>query len=182
MSEAMELYQQSTTPIGETQLGVLSQLCQEMLDLENASEKLAADLADVNKRLQEYRIGRIPGLMNELNLSELKLASGAKIAVSQVINCRFKIETKQDALQWLDDNNFGSMVKHEVSVDFGKGEDLKAKQAVAALTDMGLQPSDTKDVHFQTLSAWARRQVAENATLPSNLFDLSILNIAKVKS
>lgn len=181
MSELTVLYEQAASNPSVEGLGELSSLCLQMLVQEQEVERLEAKLAEEKRKLQDYRISKVPGLMVELNLSEVKLASGARIILQRVINCKLRPAVKLEAFQWLEVAGHGAMIKHELEVEFGRGEGEIAAKAAAILTEMGLRPSVTKDVHYQTLSAWARRFVEDGGAVPPDLFDLSILNIAKVK-
>ena len=164
------------------ELSDLSRLCLQMLAVGQEVEALEAALSAKKRQLQEYRVDKIPNLMQELGVSELVLSSGAKIVIQRVINCRFNVMQKINAFKWLEQHGQASMIKHELAVEFARGESELAAMATEMLTKLGLKPSVSKDVHFQTLSAWARRQVDVGAEVPANLFDLSIVNLAKVKA
>ena len=162
-------------------LGQLSALCQEMLTVRAECEQIEAHLKERKKALQELQASRIPALMAELKMDAIMMSNGVKIVIQRIINCRFNVVNKFNAFEWLDEHGHGSMIKHEVSVDFGRGEGEVAQKAVSALTELGLKPSVSKDVHFQTLSAWARRELEAGHEVPANYFELSILDLAKVK-
>lgn len=178
--DAVNLYQEEAEK-AKPDLGELTKLCGEMENLESQCAEMEAALALKKGELQSYRVQKIPGLMTELGVKDLTLTSGAKIVLSRIINCRLNQLQKTEAFEWLEKREFGAMIKREVAVNFGRNEEDIAAKAVEALSALGLKPSVNKDVHFQTLSAWARRQVEAGGDVPATLFDLSILNIAKLK-
>jgi hypothetical protein len=181
MNDIVNLYDSEVKTPDPGALGELSNLCLQMLTQQQEVQSIEEQLLEAKKILQDFRVSRIPGLMQELGISDLKLASGAHIFLQRVVSCRLKPLEKMKAFEWLEVHEFGAMVKHELSASFGRGEGELANKAALALITMGLQPSLTKDVHFQTLSAWARRQVEEGGVIPEDLFDLSIVNLAKIK-
>ena len=181
MDDPAEFYRANAQTQDTGQLGQLSVLCQEMMVQRGEVEKIEQQLTDAKKKLQELQAGRIPALMAELKLESLTLASGVKIVISRHVGCKFDPATKFEALQWLDAQGHGSMIKHEVFVNFGRGEGELANKAAEALVNLGLKPSQVKDVHHATLAAWAKREVEAGHEVPANLFNLSIFDLAKVK-
>jgi hypothetical protein len=178
--DAVDLYKEEVGKV-KPELGTLTKLCEEMVSLEVQVGDLEEALKAKKSALQEYRVQKIPGLMQELGVSDLTLTSGAKIVINRVITCRLNQLQKTEAFEWLEMREFGAMIKREVAVNFGRNEEDIAAKAVEALSALGLKPSVNKDIHFQTLSAWARRQVEAGGEVPAQLFDLSILNLAKLK-
>jgi hypothetical protein len=178
--DAVELYAKEREA-QKPELGTLTKLCDEMVALEMLVGDMEEALKVKKSALQEYRVQKIPGLMQELGVSNLTLTSGAKIVLQRVVSCRLNQLQKLEAFEWLEKHEFGAMIKREVAVDFGRNEEEIAAKAVEALTALGLKPSVNKDVHFQTLSAWSRKQLEAGGEIPATLFELSILNLAKLK-
>ena len=182
MNDAVvKIYEDTVEKPDTGELGKLSILCQEMLTQERFVAQIEEELSAAKKVLLDYKASKIPALMQELRLNQLTMASGVVIALQRVINCRFRPTEKMHAFEWLEQHNLGSMIKHELEVEFGRGEGDLANKAVEILTELGLRPSVSKDVHFQTLSAWARREVEAGNEVPATFFDLTILNLVKVK-
>lgn len=181
MNDVVSMYETEGAVRDLGELGELSSLCMQMLAHQQKVDKMEAELSAMKKVLQEFKVSKIPNLMQELGLNELRLSSGTMILLQRVISCRLKPDLKLEAFTWLEEHEFGSMIKHEVGVELGRGEGALAAKAVELLSGLGLKPSVSKDVHFQTLSAWARRQVEVGFEIPANIFDLSIVNLAKVK-
>ena len=162
-------------------LGELSTLVAEMLKQEEHVNAMKAILATEEAKLQTLRTAKIPGLMAELGLSEVKTESGHKIYVDQVVTCKLFPGHQDEALKWLEQNEYGGLIKHEVSLKFGKDSEGEVSAAVRALNAAGFRPDVEKGVHPMTLKAWAKRQVEGGGQVPTNLFDLNTFSIAKVK-
>ena len=70
----------------------------------------------------------IPTMMQEMNISTLKLADGSSVEVKPVYGASIPTAKKEEAFKWLRDNGLGDLIKNEVTVAFGRNEDNKAQQ------------------------------------------------------
>lgn len=164
------------------QLGELGVLVSDMMRRRLEIAETENHLAGMKRDYNELAIGKIPSLMAELGLSEVRTQEGARITVQREVYCKFAEGEKEHGLVWLDTNGYGALIKHEVSVEFGKGEAERATLAINALKAAGFNPQDTTDVHPMTLKAWAKRQVEGGDEIPSQYFNVNTFSIAKVKS
>ena len=64
--------------------------------------------------------------MNEMSLSSLKLADGSSVEVKKIYGASIPIAKREAAFNWLRDNDLGDIIKNEITVSFGRGEDNKA--------------------------------------------------------
>ena len=137
-----------------------------------------------NKKLEADDIGSrvIPELLAEQGLSEIKLADGSKVSVKKEFRATVpKDDTKREnALQWLRTNGLGDIIKNNVSVTFGKGEDDKAKQLLDLAAENGYEPQQKSDVSWNTLTALYRERVEAGLDMPSDCFSLWIKDKTKI--
>ena len=80
------------------------------------------------------------------------------------------------------ENDHGDLIKNNVSVSFGKGEDSNAVSLKSELEAKGLVVDQKQDVHWQTLRGFVKEQIEKNKTLPSETFGLYIANRTKIKT
>jgi hypothetical protein len=137
------------------------------------TKKLEAD--DISSRV-------IPELLAEQGLSEIKLADGSKVSVKKEFRATVpKDDTKREnALQWLRDQGLGDIIKNNVSVSFGKGEDDKAEQLLNLAAENGFEPQQKSDVSWNTLTALYRERVEAGLDMPSDCFSLWIKDKTKI--
>ena len=124
----------------------------------------------------------IPELLNEQGLSEIKLSDGSKVSVKKEFRATVPKDDikKEAALQWLRDQNLGDIIKNNVSVTFGKGEDDKAKQLLNLAAENGFEPQQKSDVAWNTLSALYQERVEAGLDMPSDSFSLWIKDKTKI--
>ena len=84
----------------------------------------------------------IPKLMEDMNLSSLKLRDGSELSVKKIYSASVKADKKAEAIKWLRDNGLGDIVKNNVIVYLSSYEDNKAVDYVSFLRGrMGLNLS-----------------------------------------
>ena len=153
----------------------LKQKEDEIADLEEQlkAKKLEAD--DISSRI-------IPELLHEQGLSEIKLSDGSKVSVKKEYRCTLpKNEDKREqCYKWLRDQGLGDIIKNNVFVTFGKGEDDKAEQLLNLAAENGFQPQQKSDVAWNTLTALFQERVESGLDMPSEVFSTWIKDKTKI--
>ena len=122
----------------------------------------------------------IPNMLAEQGLSSLKLADGSAVEVKKSYSCTIKKDDVESAYQWLRKNGLGDLIKNEVAVTFGKGEDNKAQQLLDLAEQEGYEPQQKSKVEPMTLKALFRERVEAGLDMPSNLFNIFIKDQTKI--
>ena len=160
-------------------------IAQECVNLKQKEDEIA-ELEDKLKKKKEeadYISSKvIPELLAEQGLSEIKLADGSKVSVKQEFRATLpKDEVRRDAAyQWLRDQGLGDIIKNNVSVTFGKGEDDKAQSLIDLAVANGYEPSQKSDVAWNTLTALYEERVKAGLDMPSDVFSLWIKDKTKI--
>lgn len=148
----------------------------EMLNIQSRQ----AELAEEKRKISQEKI---PNFMNSLGFSELKLKDGSSVEVKPVIKCSIPKEQKEKTLEWMRENNSGDLIKNELILELGKGDDEIAAQIIKEVAEkFGKMMNREENVHWQTLNAWAKEQIANGVQLPSDLFSLFMFSEAKIKA
>ena len=84
------------------------------------------------------------------------------------------------AYNWLRENGLGDIIKNEVAVQFGKGEDNKAEQLLSLAEQEGYEPTQKQKVEPMTLKALFRERVEAGLDMPSQLFNIFIKDQTKI--
>ena len=124
----------------------------------------------------------IPELLAEQGLSEIKLADGSKVSVKKEFRATVPKDylKREAALQWLRDQGLGDIIKNDVTVSFGKGEDDKAEQLLRLAADNGFEPQQKSDVAWMTLTALFRERIESGLDMPSDVFSTWIKDKTKI--
>ena len=122
----------------------------------------------------------IPTMMQEMNLSTLKLADGSAVEVKPVYGASIPVAKKEDAFNWLRSNGLGDLIKNEVTVSFGRNEDNKAAEYANLAQGQGYQPVQKLKVEPMTLKALVRERIESGQDMPSDLFNVFAGNRTKI--
>lgn len=150
-------------------------ISEEIAEAENALAKKK----EVLKRILEEDI---PEAMREQTLTKFDLSDGRKISLRDEVFASIKEVSKDQALRWLKENEFGDIIKTQVISSFGKGEESKAsKLAEKLLKQFGDEHiSMNSTVHPQTLKALQRELMTKGETLPDLYFNVHAVTVAKI--
>ena len=122
----------------------------------------------------------IPEIMEQMKLKTLKLQDGSAIEVKEIYGASIPVANREGAYKWLRDNDLGDLIKNEITVSFGRGEDNKANDYASLAEKNGYQPSQKMKVEPMTLKALYRERVESNQDLPSEHFNLFKGNKTKI--
>jgi len=112
----------------------------------------------------------IPQLMDKMNLKTLKLKDGSELSVKNRFFASIKADKKAEAIQWLRDNGLGDIVKNNITVTFGQGEDNKAVKYAGLAREQGFEPTQDEKVHSASLSVVMKEIKDKGQDIPSDLF------------
>lgn len=164
-----------------------------MLLLEQAKTRLA-QLAD---EVFKIKTEEIPSIMDQYNLSEIKLKDGSKVQIrplvqaslpaeGAILKCkdgeeRHVLRERQKAgFVYLRKNGAGALIKTQIKADFGKDAEAKASKAVATLRKLGIQAEVSKGVHPQSLTAWVKERIENGSPVDMELFKVFSGQVAEI--
>jgi len=122
----------------------------------------------------------IPEIMEEMKMKTMKLQDGSGIEIKKIYGATIPIDKKEGAYQWLRENDLGDLIKNEVTVSFGRGEDNKASNYANLARENGFEPAQKLKVEPMTLKAEYRSRVEKGLDLPSEHFNLFKGNKTKI--
>lgn len=146
-------------------------------DVTRAEEELKAAQGRV-RNLEEHTL---PELMREAAQERLRTLDGYDLQLSEVIRASIPSGRMGEAVMWLRANGQGSIVKTEVKLTFGKGQEQTAAEAADALQRAGFTPDFKPSVHPQTLSAAVREMMANGVDVPLPLLGVWVQPVVKMK-
>ena len=145
----------------------------------SSAEASLKELKEQEKQLNNFTI---PELMEKMNLSTLKLKDGSELSVKKIYSATMKADKKADCIQWLRNNGLGDIVKNEITVNFGQGEENKAMAYATLARGQGYEPSQKEAVHAMTLKVTMEDWKNKGNVVPEDLFWTFDGNQTKVKT
>ena len=168
-----------------TKVNDAESLSEQALKLKEMEKDLAAKEDEIKKLKQDIDIisGEvIPTMMQEMNLSSLKLADGSSIEVKPVYGASISASKKEEAFNWLRNNGLGDLIKNEITVSFGRNEDNKAASYAELAQGQGYQPTQKLKVEPMPLKALVRERLESGKEMPTDLFNVFEGNRTKITS
>lgn len=149
------------------------QLTDKVHQLKNLEDEIANAEEGVKKLKEQARIIselEIPSMMKEMNITKLKLRDGESVEVGKFYSASIPADKQGDAFEWLRSNGLGDVIKNDITVTFGRGEDNKAATYAVLARGQGFEPIQKIGVHAQTLKALVRERIESGLDVPSDLF------------
>jgi len=165
-------------------------------------DSIVADLSEQLKRAEDTRkeIARdiLPTLMDEAMMTSFTLESGAHLDVVTKVSAKIKEDQRDGAMQWLDDNGHGGIIKGEVKVTVPRDQ-KDVMTAIEQLLAGGLDQGDVEecinkintfsgkvsvkeDVHPSTLKSFVKEVLeADDGTFPRDMFGVFEFREIKIK-
>ena len=135
------------------------------MKLQNAEESVSK-LKEQAKTLSQFEI---PKMMEEMHITKLKLKDGESVEIKKIYGASIPPQHQEAAFTWLRENGLGDIIKNDITVTFGRGEDNKASEYATLAQGQGFEPVQKIGVHPQTLKAVVRERLESGQEMPSDI-------------
>jgi len=142
----------------------LANKVQELKNLEDEIKNAEDGIKKLKEKANIISQFEIPQMMEEMNIKKLKLKDGETVEVSNFYSA--SILDEDAAFNWLRDNGRGDIIKNDITVTFGRGEDNKAAKYAVLAKGQGYEPVQKVGVHPQTLKGVVRECHESGIELP----------------
>jgi hypothetical protein len=158
----------------------LSTLVRELRDVDRSIEDLEGTLKTLKDQRQKLTMERIPLLMDEMGMSRVDV-DGVTVFRKMIVSASISEKNKEAAFGWLRENGLDDIIKNDVTVSFGKGQDNQAKNAVGILQEQGFAPEIKTHIHPMTLKAFVKERVEDSKPIDLDMFGAFIVNAAEIR-
>ena len=145
-------------------------------EIQNAEESVAK-LKEKAKTLSQFEI---PVMMEEMHITKLKLKDGESVEIKKIYGASIPPQHQEAAFTWLRNNGLGDIIKNDITVTFGRGEDNKASEYATLAQGQGFEPVQKIGVHPQTLKAVVRERLESGQEMPSDIIKTYAGNSTKI--
>lgn len=183
----------------EDALARIAELANEIIRLEVEAERRADALKETQEELRTLTEETLPTLMESCGVKDFTLADGSKVTISDVIRASLPTDSaiakekdkdkqfemrdrRAKCLAYIEAMGAGSMIKHYLEAELGKGADALAKKVLDTLSKMGVKAAASKGVHAQTLQAWIKERIRAGLPLDYDLFKVFNGRKAEIKA
>ena len=133
-------------------------------------------------KLQKHKMSteQIPAMMDEMGVQRLDVEN-LSVSLKPLINASIPPTRRDEAYQWLRENDLDDIIKNDVIMSFGKGEDNMAGDIMYELEQRGMHPEKKTHIHSMTLKAFIRERVEKGLPIDLDLFGAYVARIADIK-
>jgi len=158
----------------------IAELCNKLLDVQKEVTTLEDKLK--KKKEEELKLSEqdIPNLMQKAGVAALKLTDGSSVEIKPYYGARIPTSRTDEAFDWLRENNYGDLIKNNVTLTFGRNEDNVAKTLVDELRQKGHNVKQAEKVEPMTLKAFVREQIEKGKNVPADLFGVYVATRTKI--
>ena len=158
----------------------LSQLVKQVTQLDKKIDDWEGQIKILKDQRKRITHDRIPGLMDEMGVEKIEV-EGASVSCKPVVHASIPVPRKEEAFAWLRENGLDGIIKNDVVVTFGKGEDNIAGNLVGQLQEKGFDPKTKTHVHPSTLKAFVKERVTDGKPIDLDMFGAYINNAAEIR-
>ena len=187
-------YAQTAVP-DDTAIAGIAFLAQKQRRLERAVERRKKLLALTEQKLARVAELELPDAMSAVGMAEFTLEGGYMIRVGKEYYANIPspdsdkpelLARRADCFDWLRQNNSGDLIKQQIVIEAGRGEEAKASRVKAGLDKAGIDYKNTESVHGSTLKAFVKEQLEKEHTegaapFPEKLFGVHVKRVASIK-
>ena len=148
----------------------LSTEVEKLRSIQEEIKQLESRIKDKKEDEKYFSCFVIPKLMEEMNLASLKLRDGSELSVKKIYSASIRSDKKAEAIHWLRENGLGDIVKNNITVSFGQGEDNKAVDYASLARSNGYEPIQEEKVHPSTLKVVMKEWKDKGHEVPEELF------------
>lgn len=153
------------------------EIMQARQDVKRAEETLKERQVAL-RTLEEHTL---PELMREAGQEKLRTVDGYEVELKEKLRASISEARLAEAIMWLVSVGYGSIVKREIKLGFGKDEDQKAAQLYDMVVEAGYSPTDKQTVHAMTLQASIKEMLEKGIDVPMELLGAYVQPIVDIK-
>ena len=148
----------------------LSDKVLELKDLEDEITNAEESLKKLKEKAKVVSSVEIPAMMDDMQITKLKLKDGESVEIKKIYGASIPKDQQGAAFTWLRNNGLGDVIKNDITVTFGRGEDNKAASYADLAKGQGFEPVQKIGVNPMTLKALVRERLENGQEIPDELF------------
>lgn len=176
-----------TQPVAKDSLARLTSMAKHSLQIDREIEALEERISSLKEEQRRIEYEDLPNAMLEANCPEFNVIDGESVKTVKVTDIvqaslpslsaieKAKDEVKglleqrrEQCLRWLRRNHQGSsIIKNELVVDIGKGNQKAVKEFMDLARTYKLAATNSETVHPQTLTKFIRELLKDEKTAPT---------------
>mgnify|MGYP003113265441 FL=1 len=158
----------------------LSGLVRRLNEKQEQIDETEKYLKELKAEKQRIAFEHIPMLMDEMGMERIDV-DGLTVKLKPFVTASIPADRKQDAFNWLREHGLDDIIKNDIIVSFGRGQDNKAGDVMYDLEQKGFHPEQKTHIHSMTLKAFVRERVEKGLPIDLDMFGAFVARTAEIK-
>lgn len=158
----------------------LSSLVRQLNNIQQQIDEAEEHLKALKQDKQRISFEQIPMLMDEMGIERVDV-DGATVQLKPFVSASIPADRKQDAFNWLREHGLDDIIKNDIIVSFGRGQDNAAGDVMYDLEQKGFHPEQKTHIHSMTLKAFVKERVEKGLPIDLDMFGAYVARTADVK-
>ena len=137
-------------------------------------------LKQLKAEKQRLSIEIIPQKMDEMGIERVDV-EGATVSLEPFVSASIPKDRREEAFSWLRENGLDDIIKNDVILSFGRGEDNIAGSLMVELEGKGFHPESKTHIHAMTLKAFVKDRFESGEPIDLDLFGAFVARSAKIR-
>ncbi len=137
-------------------------------------------LKELKQEKQKIAFEQIPMLMDQMGIERIDV-DGATVKLKSFVSASIPADRKQEAFNWLREHNLDDIIKNDIVVSFGRGQDNAAGDVMYDLEQKGYHPEQKTHIHAMTLKAFIKERVEQGKPIDLDMFGAFVARTADVR-
>jgi uncharacterized metal-binding protein len=153
-------------------------------EIEAEIESILAYCATLKEEAKEIEEVKLPGVLQALGMSDFGLTDGSKVKIDPAFQGSVAIkdpEQRKKQIDWLVKNDGQDLVRNEISISFGRGQDAEAKAVCDILNEYHITYEIGESVHSGSLGAFIKEKMANGEDVPLDVLKWRYFFKASIK-
>jgi hypothetical protein len=185
MSEIDYSSQPEISNLSTEKVEQVGKMAAEIIEREGKILNIESTLEAEEIALNNVQGNVLPELLESMGIAEVKLKDGSMVEVKRFYAPYISEERKPACLAWMDEHNFGSLIKKVVIVAIDRGDNLALDDLLKWLKANKYDAAVEEGIHPKTLESFVKGQLEstdeEAAKPPLDLFGIFIAKKAMIK-
>ena len=158
----------------------LSGLVRRLNEKQEQIDETEKYLKELKAEKQRIAFEHIPMLMDEMAIERIDV-DGLTVKLKPFVSASIPADRKQDAFNWLREHGLDDIIKNDIIVSFGRGQDNQAGDVMYDLEQKGFHPAQQTHIHSMTLKAFVRERVEKGLPIDLDMFGAFVARTAEIK-
>jgi len=158
----------------------LSGLVRQLNNVNQQIEDAETHLKALKQEKQRMAFEQIPMLMDEMGIERVDV-DGVTVKLKAFVSASIPADRKQEAFNWLREHGLDDIIKNDIIVSFGRGQDNQAGDVMYDLEQKGFHPEQKTHIHSMTLKAFVKERVEQGKPIDLDMFGAFVARTAEVR-